>query len=139
MLAPDLALTGSPEFVDAARAQHATGKPATPVLLAHAPSAPLWVVADGSAGLPVAGNARNLNRLLHGAEYTSIAMTLAARPAIQATSVCRSGDDARRLEESMRALVSLGRFATPIQIRRDGVTVVVQTEVEPAAIQGLLR
>jgi hypothetical protein len=139
MLTSNLGLIGSQDFVDAAAAQHRTGRSGVPSLVAHAPGSPLWIVADGSGTIPLTGNARNLNRLLHDTEYLTIAVTFAARPAIVATGVCRGEDAARRIEESARALVSIGRVATPIQIRRDGVTVVIETEVEPDDLAALLR
>src|SRR5262249_17742485 len=103
MLAPNLALTGSPDFVAAATAQHRTGHTGAPGLLSHAPDGLFWIVADGSAALPLSGNARNLNRLLHDTEYTTITATFAERISITATGVCRNEDAARRIEESVRA------------------------------------
>ena len=139
VLAPNLSVMGSPDFVAAATAQHRTGRSGAPELLQHAPGGPLWIVANGSAALPLSGNARNLNRLLHDTEYTTVTATIAERVAITATGVCRTEDAARRIEESARALASIGRVTTPIQIRRDGVTVVIQIEVEPADLAALLR
>jgi len=139
MAAPDLALAGSPDFVSAAVAQHHTRRTGAPALLAHAGARPLWIVASGSANLPLGGNARNLNRLLHFTEYTTANATLDSRPVVEITGVCSGVEQARQLEETVRAFISLGerRFRSAVQIRRDGARVEATLEVEPAEIPRL--
>ena len=65
--------------------------------------------------------------------------TFAARPIVALTGVCHNDDEARRLEETVRAFLSLGerRFRSPVQLRRDGATVAARLEVEPADITRL--
>lgn len=140
MVGPNLAVTGSPDFVAAAIAQHRTGQTGAPELLKHAATdGPLWIVADGAATLPLSGNARNLNRLFHLTRYSSAMATAAARPTVRISGECRNEEDAQRLEESVRALASLARLPAPVEISRAGSSVTFQTQVEPADIQRLFR
>jgi hypothetical protein len=137
-IGPDLAITGSPDLVNAAVAQHRTGKSGSPELMARAATNwPLWIVADGSATLPLFGNARNLNRLLHFTQYAGASAEASARPAVRVWGHCRDEEDARRLEDSIRAILSLAR--SPAKVERAGTSVVVNLEVEPADLQRLLR
>jgi len=104
------------------------GQGAPADLLAHASDAPLWVVARGSATLPLSGNLENVNRLLHQSEFTIIA----ARPVadgfeLRAVGLCRGDADAEHLEGNVRAIGSLMRF--PMAVTRDGSIVRVQGTV----------
>jgi hypothetical protein len=134
---PNLAVMGSPDLVDSAIAQHRNGSTGAAPLLARAPAGPLWVVADGSAQVPLAGNAANLNRLLHFTQYTTATATFDARPILKLAGTCGSEENARRVEETVRAVVSLGQrlqSSPAVEIRRDGVTVTVKLELNPADV-----
>jgi hypothetical protein len=138
MIGPDLSLTGSPDLVNLAITQHRTGKSGSPDLLSHATTnGPLWIVANGSATLPLFGNAQNLNRLLHFTQYAAVTADASARPTVRVSGQCRNEEDARHLEESIRAIMSLAR--SPAKVERAGASVVVNLEVEPADLQRLLR
>ncbi len=140
VIGPDLAIMGSPDYVTAAVAQHRTGKSGAPELLAHVPAGwPLWVVADGSATLPLSGNARNLNRLLQFTRFAGAMAQTTAQSEIRAWGECRDDQNARRLEDSVRAFVSLARGTTPVEVSRQGNTVVVSGHLQPADVERLLR
>jgi hypothetical protein len=92
-----------------------------PELLRHATDAPVWMVARGSAALPLTGNLANLNRLLRQTEYTTVAARVGESVDVEIAGVCRSPELAQHLEENVRAIVSLMKL--PLAVRRDGVTV----------------
>ena len=97
-------------------------------LLAHVSDAPLWLVARGSATLPLSGNLANVNRLLHQTEY----LVAAARPIadgfeLRSEGVCRSDAEAEHLEGNVRAIGSLMRF--PMELTREGSVVRVRATV----------
>jgi hypothetical protein len=154
LLAPDLAIAGTPELLRAALAQHRAGTIAAPDLLTHAqPLAaahPIWIVVRGSVTLPLTGNLANLNRLLHSTEYTTIAADLRDSIALQIEGVCRTPDAGRQLEQSLRAILSLTAAASArqpqlaamlraIQIRRDESTVHVTLATGTDALDRLLK
>jgi len=104
------------------------GQGAPADLVAHASEAPLWIVARGSATLPLSGNLANVNRLLHQTEFTVVA----ARPVgdgfeLRAEGICRGDAEAEHLEGNVRAIGSLMRF--PMEVTREGSTVGVRATV----------
>jgi hypothetical protein len=158
LLAPDLAIAGTPELLRAAiaqhRAQHRSGTIAAPDLVTRAqPLAaahPIWMVVRGSVTLPLTGNLANVNRLLHATEYTTIAADLGDPIALQIAGVCPTPDAGRQLEESLRAILSLTAAASArqpalaamlheIQIHRDERTVHVTLSTGTDALDQLLR
>ena len=121
LLTPDLAAAGSPDAVRAATAQHRRGVAANPLLgLAEhlASGHEIWIVAMGSATLPVSGNAQNLNRLLHQTEYATLAVRVTDGIQAEATGVCGTAEGARRLEEELRAMASVAAAA---EARQPGI------------------
>ena len=154
LVAPGLAVTGSPGSVQAAIAQHKTGRNGAPDLLARAASLAdgrqIWMVARGGVPLPVAGNAENLNRLLRNTEYAGIAVRLGSGIEIEATAVGRTAEAGREFEENLRAILSLTAAASArqpelvalirsIQIRREDRTVRASLSGGPDAADRLLR
>jgi hypothetical protein len=155
LINPNLAISGPPESVRGAIAQHATGTTGAPGLLSHAAaiasSAQIWAVAQGGITLPLTGNAANLNRLLRLVDYATLAAKLDARLAIDLTGVCRNPDAGQRLEETLRAILSLAGAANPrldpilraAEIRREGATVHATLSTDPDSagklIDGLTR
>jgi hypothetical protein len=89
------------------------------------PDAPAWLVTRGSVTLPLPGNLTNINRLLHQTEYTAVT---ARGNDIEATAECRTAEQARHLEENIRALASLARFEG-LEATSDGVTVRVRATI----------
>ena len=89
------------------------------------PDAPAWLVTRGSVTLPLPGNLTNINRLLHQTEYTAVT---ARGNEIDATAECRTAEQARHLEENIRALASLARFEA-LDVMSNGVTVRVRATI----------
>src|ERR1039457_5336168 len=71
-LAPDLALWGAPALIAAATA---APPPAGTLGAAESVAArPIWVAVRGGVTLPLEGNLANVNNLLRGAEYVTLAL-----------------------------------------------------------------
>ena len=152
LLNPHLAIGGSPSLVQAATAQHASGRPGTLALTGQAEliaSQPIWAIARRGTVLPLSGNAANVNRLLAMADYTTLGVELNSGLVLHAAGHCQSDDQAQHLEETVRGFVSLaragardsdlGRLLTGTQIRREGLTVHADATVSPENIQKLLN
>lgn len=107
-----------------------TGAPAD--LLQRVPDAPVWLVARGSATLPLTGNLANLNRLLSQTQYTVLsALPTADHVEFRAEGICAAESSANHLEENIRAIASLTRF--PLEVVRDGAVVRVRAVLSPDA------
>jgi hypothetical protein len=154
LVAPGLAVAGSPDSVRAAIAQHKASRDGAPDLLARAASLAdgkqIWMVARGGVPLPVAGNTANLNRLLRNTEYAAITARIGSRIEIEATAVGRTAEAGREFEENLRAILSLTAVANArqpdlvalirsIQIRREDRTVRAALSAGPDAAASLLR
>jgi hypothetical protein len=154
LVAPGLAVTGSPGSVRAAIAQRKTGRNGAPDLLARAASLAegrqIWMVARDGVPLPVTGNATNLNRLLGNTESAGIAVRLSSGIEIEATAVGRTAEAGREFEETLRAILSLTAAASArqpdlvalirsIRIRREDRTVRASFSGGPEAADRLLR
>ncbi len=121
-----IALAGSANAVRDAIAQQKTGRTGAPELMARARTVPvesaLWAVVAGNATLPLTGNAQNLNRALHFAQYTTLTAQVGQDVHLESTSDCASPQAAQRLEETLRAFDSLGATFSkgwqPIEIQR---------------------
>ncbi|HEY1342712.1 MAG TPA: hypothetical protein VGF59_34655 [Bryobacteraceae bacterium] len=152
LLAPDLAITGPSDAVQAAEARLRSGavesdlpSRAEPLAGAHA----LWIVARGSAALPLSGNAENLNRVLRLTDYTAVAADFPAGLVLQLDAICRTPDRAREFEETLRAFISLtaagnarhpdvSRALESIVIGRDGNVAHLSLSVSSEAAARLL-
>lgn len=155
LIKPNFAISGPPEPVEAALAQHKTGTTGAPDLISHAGAIakgmPIWAVARGGTTLPLTGNAANLNRLLRLVDYATLTAKLDARLDIELAGECRSAEVGQRFEETMRAILSLAGAANPrldsvlhsAEIRRDGpvVHVTLSNDADSAAklIDNLIR
>ena len=154
LVAPGLAVGGSPDSIRAAIAQHKTGRNGAPDLLACAASVAdgrqIWIVTRGGVPLPVTGNAANLNRLLRDTEYAAIGARVGSQIEIEATAVGRSTEAGREFEERLRAILSLAAAANArrpdlvalirsVLIRREDRTVRVALSAGPDAVDPLLR
>lgn len=140
LINPSLAISGPPEAVRSAIAQHKTGATGAPDLLGHLAGNPqIWAVARGGITLPLTGNAANLNRLLHLVDYATLTAKIDSRLAFDLTGVCRTAEAGQRLEETLRAIVSLAGAANPrldpilrsTEIRRDGAIVHAALSTDP--------
>jgi len=151
LLNPELALAGSPAAIRAATREHATGRPGVPDLVTQAGpvmNRDLWAVSRGGTGLPLPGNAANLNRLLALTAYTMASATLDSAIRLEADGHCASPESAQRLEEQLRALITLARSAArrtdlaralaSAELRRDGSVVHLSLVATPQAVEQLL-
>jgi hypothetical protein len=104
-LAPDLALWGAPALIAAAIAAH---PPAGILGAAESVAArPIWVAVRGGVTLPLEGNLANVNNLLRGAEYVTLALDPGDPADLQLVARCPTPEAALHFEQSLRALVSL--------------------------------
>jgi len=154
LLAPGLAAAGSPDGIRASSSQLRSGRTGVLEVLDRAePLAAaneIWIVADGSAALPLTGNAENVNRLLHSTRYATLAAHITAGVRIDVTGVCATADTARQLEETLRAFVTLaaaGSARQPelaaqlrsIQVTRDDRTVRASLATDATGADRLLH
>ena len=152
LLSPSLALAGSRAAVDSAKAQRASGRTGAPRLLAEAETVavkPIWIVLEGNVSVPLAGNFANFNRLLRYVDHATLTADLGSRVDIRLTGVGRTTDDARQLEESLRALVSLAAAGAhdpdlnavfrSAQVSRQDSQVLLTVSAGMAAVQKLLQ
>ncbi len=104
-IAPDIALSGAPNLVAAASAAHSP-----PGILAPAQSAaarPVWIAVRGGVALPLEGNLANLNNLLRGTEFVTLALNPGDPADLRLVARCPTPEAALRFEQSFRAMVSL--------------------------------
>jgi len=115
LAAPNLALFGTPQLVAAAMAQRRSRTAGAPALVARAESIAggrqIWIVIQGGVVFPLSGNAANLNRLLHHAESAALTASFDSGLALEVTALGRTDDDARNIEESVRADITLAAAA----------------------------
>ena len=114
LIGPELALAGSPAAVQAAREHHDRVR-AAPGLLQKAASVAaqdLWAVLPGDHPLPLPGNWENFNRLLRLTGYTTLTARFDSTVNVDLRGYCRSVEDARELEETVRGIVSLAAATT---------------------------
>lgn len=111
LLEPGLAVSGSPDSVRAATAEHRTGHTGVPDLMARAadiaPGNQIWAVARGGIALPLSGNLANLNRVLRATQWTTLAAHVDAGLELHAATNCATAERAQQMEESVRGLISL--------------------------------
>lgn len=122
LLEPGLTVSGSPAEVRAAQERRqARARPAWP-LLARAEEVAagnqVWAVGEGWAGELVAGapggpNLANLEKILAGLRQATLGADLRNGLQALATGECRSGQDAKRIADSVRGLVGLARLTLP--------------------------
>ena len=94
-VAPDVALSGAPGLMAAAESA-AAGRP-------------IWMAVRGGILLPLEGNLANVNNLLRGTEYVTLAVQPGDPVELELVARCPTPDAALRFEQSFRAMVSLAR------------------------------
>jgi hypothetical protein len=151
LLTPRIALSGSAGAVAAATASHraAPGSANSGLMTLAEPLAaqfPLWIAARGSATLPLSGNLSNLNNLLHSTRSTTIGLQPGDPATAEATGLCASPAAAQRLEETVRALISLASAAhvpssllDNLRFHTDGANLRVTGTVPLATLDALWR
>ena len=146
-------LSGSPAAIRAAEQQRNTGKTGAPDLLAQARGImqkPIWVVVRGGRPLPLAGNLANLNTLLQLTQYVTVSAVMNSGIDLEVVGICASPNAASKLEETVRAMVTLASSAAKrdtdltsllhsVQVRREDTTVQVKASTAVATIEKLLR
>ncbi len=149
-----LAVSGTPESVRAAVAQHQSGVSGSPRLVeltaGIAGGRPVWMVIQGGVTLPLTGNASNLNRVLHLTQYVTMTLQIDSRIQLEADAVGRNANASRELEESLRALLTLAAAESgrqpaiaaalqSVEIRRDDLTVNVRLAASAESTAELIR
>jgi hypothetical protein len=147
-----LALAGSANAIREAQEQYATGRKAGGRLLQKAEqlrNEPIWAVIRGDAPLPLQGNSANLERALRFTEYTAASVQWASGAQVRFTGYCATAEKARELEESLRAMVTLGKRAVragnlertleSIRIDRHESTVLLSLSAEPEVLREVFR
>jgi hypothetical protein len=111
MIAPDIALFGSPRQVAAARAQWKTGRAGAPQLLAQAEAVSagkqVWIAARGDTPLPITGNIANLIAILRNARFITLTAQVRDDMALELRASARDANAARAMEETLRADLTL--------------------------------
>ncbi|HLI86469.1 MAG TPA: hypothetical protein VKV17_21345 [Bryobacteraceae bacterium] len=148
----DLVLAGSPGAIRAARERHAGGQDGggqLPRMARELTNEPIWAVARGGVNFPLRGNSANLERLLQFTQYASASAAWATGVRLRFTGYCADTQKSQELEESLRAMVTLGRKAVraadieavldSVRIERQESKVLVSVTADPAALRRLLR
>jgi hypothetical protein len=147
-----LALAGSASAIQAARQHHASGKNGAGELLRMAPelrNEPIWAIIRGDISLPLHGNSANLARLLQFTQYTAASVTWESAVELRFTGYCSGTEKAQELEESLRAMLTLGKKAVrapnwkaaldSVRIVRQQSNVLVSFTADPLALRQMLR
>jgi hypothetical protein len=111
-IAPDVALSGAPSLVAAAIGAH---PPSSILVPAESVAAgPVWIAVRGGVALPLEGNLANVNNLLRGVEYVTLALDPGDPADLQLVARCPTPEAALHFEHSFRALVSLAAAHAPV-------------------------
>jgi hypothetical protein len=149
VLSPGRPAMGVPDWVRAAVSPHGPTNPLLPRAEPLAADSDIWIVAAGSANLPLTGNGENLARLVHTTEYTTLRVKLADEIAIEIAGVCGSDQIARQLGEQLRGFLMLGTAAAGrqpalsallkrIHVTREDRVVHVKLTASPAELGTML-
>ena len=114
-LAPDVALSGAPSLVAAAGAAHPPAGILGPAESVVAARSPVWIAVRGGVALPLEGNLANVNNLMRGAEYVTLALDPGDPADLQLVARCPTPEAALHFEQSFRAVVSLAAATTARQ------------------------
>jgi hypothetical protein len=152
VVGPGLVLAGSPNAIQAARQRHASGKNGAGELLRTAAelwNEPIWAIIRGDIPLPLHGNSANLVRLLQFTRYTAASATWGSTVELRFTGYCSSKEKEQELEESLRAMLTLGKKAvrTPdlkatlesMRISSQQSNVLVSLTADPLVLRQMLR
>jgi hypothetical protein len=137
-VAPDIALSGAGNLIAAAIAAHPPAgilAPAESAAAAGPIASPIWIAVRGGVLFPLEGNLANLNNLLRGTEY----VTLAAQPGdptdLELVARCPTPEAALRFEQSFRAMVSLAAATNARQPATAGVLQSIRIRREDRVVQ----
>jgi hypothetical protein len=145
-------LAGSPIAIKAAEQQHARGPGGASRLLENAEplrNEPIWAVIRGDARLPLHGNGANFSRVIEFTEYAAASARWNSAVELSLTGYCATAKKAQDLEESLRAMVTLGQKTVhagdlkttleSVRIRRQETKVLVSFTAPPAVLRDILR
>jgi hypothetical protein len=122
-LAPDLALSGAGNLIAAAIGAH----PPAGILAtveSVAAGSPIWIAVRGGIALPLEGNLANVNNLLRGTDYVTLAGQPGDPTELELMARCPTPDAALRFEQSFRAMASL---AAATNARQPAIAGVLQS------------
>jgi hypothetical protein len=147
VIAPGIAAAGASDRIAAAQAQVRSGRSSGLERLAV--NGTIWAVVQRDGHLPLSGELANANNLLRAADYTTLSAELHGTIDVAITAHCPVPENARRFEESLRAVVTLGAAASArdaqmlellhgVHINRDDRTVHATVAASPDAIGRLL-
>jgi hypothetical protein len=148
-----LALAGSSSAVRAAKEQRASGRTGSATLIEKASrlrNEPIWAVARGDAPVHLPGNTANLERALRFTDYAAASVAWdSAAVRMRLVGYCPTKERAQELEESLRAMVTLGRKAVragglkaaleSVRIERQESTVLASLTAAPEVVREMLR
>jgi hypothetical protein len=127
-------LSGAPRLIAAATAAHPPAgilAPAEPV----AAGSPIWIVVRGGVALPLEGNLANVNNLLRGAGYVTLALDPGDPMALQLVAQCATPEAALRFEQSFRGMVSLAIATNARHPATAGVLAAIRIQREERVVQ----
>lgn len=136
----------------AATLQRRTGKPGEPSLAEWAEQVAnghaAWAVLTGGRNLRLTGNAANLNRLLRGTQYATLTLDTADGLSIAVRGHCEAEADAEKLEQTVRAMITIGVATTKspetqetlraIALTREGTNVMISLRLPPQRASALV-
>jgi hypothetical protein len=129
------------EIVSITSCAGAARTPLSPLIAEARPLAarnPVWAVIRGGSDLPLEGNLANVNTLLSDASVVRLTARDGDGIAIELTAECPA-DRAAHFENSLRALLLLGKMASAVQLRREGSTVRASFVAPADALAGFLH
>jgi hypothetical protein len=132
-IGPDLALSGAPNLIAAAIAAHPPAGILTPAE-SVATGSPIWIAIRGGVALPLEGNLANVNNLLRGTEYVTLAGQPGDPTELELVARCPTPDAALRFEQSFRAMVSLAIATNARQPVTAGVLESIRIRREERAV-----
>ena len=150
---PGLAVTGSPNRISSAMAQHQKGRTGVPGLIEYGSEigsrSAIWLAVRGGTALPLSGNLANLNMLLQDADFAGAALDLGDATTLRLCARGQTTDSANRLEERLRGFLSLAgaaevhrpeiaRLLGAARIQRSGRDVTAALSASPDALAKLI-
>jgi hypothetical protein len=136
-IAPDLALSGAPGLISAAIASHPPAGILGPAESVAAGS-PIWIAVRGDVTLPLEGNLANVNNLLRGTEYVTLAVQPGDPTQLELVARCPTPEAALRFEQSFRAVVSLAAATSARQAATDGMLESIRIGRQERVVHGSL-
>jgi len=150
---PGLAVSGAPERILFAVAQHQSGHTGALDLIEYGSaiggSSTLWLAVRGGRMLPLSGNVANLNHLLEDSDFAGAALDLGENATLRFGARGKTEESAQTLEERLRGFLTLAgeaeihrpelaRLFGTAQIERSGRAVSATLSAPPDLLAKLL-